>query len=103
MERRKNQSREEWNRIVSAQERSGQSIPEFCRQESICISSFYQWKRRLADGPKRDGEIGEKSFIDIGRVGDLEKHKVKMPQMPPDAIEVTLELGFGTRLILRRS
>jgi hypothetical protein len=100
MERRKRRGREEWLRIIGDQKQSGLSAAAYCRDTGIGLGSFYQWKRRLAD------ECGTKSvresFIDMGRVG-MSEGSLEIPELRGgSSLEVTLELGAGTRLILRR-
>jgi hypothetical protein len=36
-----------WQRIISEQEASGQSVREFCRQRVLKEHSFYMWRKRL--------------------------------------------------------
>jgi len=100
MERRKRRSREEWLRIISDQKESGLSAAEYCRDASIGVASFYQWKRRLAD--ECETKSVRESFIDMGRVGVSEASVEKPEVRAGYSLEVTLELGDGARLILRR-
>jgi len=45
-----------WKQRVGRQRRSGLSIAEFCRRESISPASFYAWRKRLGGSrPKRLG------------------------------------------------
>jgi len=39
-----------WVRIVRDQAASGLSVPAFCAQHGLTVSTFYPWKRRLASG-----------------------------------------------------
>ena len=39
-----------WQAIFAQQEESGLSIIRFCKQHKINTSSFYAWRKRLADG-----------------------------------------------------
>jgi putative transposase len=102
MERRKRRGREEWSRIIGEQKQSGLSAVEFCRRDDIGISSFHQWKRRLADVREGEAESVRDSFIDMGRVGVSER-SVEVPEARVGSFwEATLELGNGVRLNLRR-
>ena len=38
---------EKWRGIIDEQNRSGQTVMEFCRQRGIAASSLFAWKRRL--------------------------------------------------------
>ena len=45
---KKTENREEyWHERVSAHERSGLSVKQFCEQEKITEQSFYVWRKRL--------------------------------------------------------
>jgi hypothetical protein len=36
-----------WRRLVSEQERSGQTVTAFCRERALCRPYFFVWKKRL--------------------------------------------------------
>lgn len=36
-----------WRTRISAQERSGISVKQFCRQQELTEQSFYYWRKRL--------------------------------------------------------
>ena len=38
---------EDWRTRISAQERSGISVKQFCKQQGITEQSFYYWRKRL--------------------------------------------------------
>jgi hypothetical protein len=40
-------SDEDWRARVSAQERSGISVKQFCKQQGLTEQSFYYWRKRL--------------------------------------------------------
>jgi hypothetical protein len=44
---RSNQARRKWQRLITGQERSGQSVAAFCRERKLCASHFFWWKKRL--------------------------------------------------------
>lgn len=102
MERRKRRGREEWLRIIDEQKQSGLSAAAYCREAGIGIGSFYQWRRRLADVSAEETKSVRESFIDMGRVG-VNGSSVEIPEVRAgSSLEVTLELGDGARLIVRR-
>ena len=37
----------DWKKIINSQKESTLTVKEFCRQNNICVSSFYKSKRRL--------------------------------------------------------
>ena len=40
-------SDENWRARISAQERSGISVRQFCKQQGLTEQSFYYWRKRL--------------------------------------------------------
>lgn len=45
--RRTNRREEEWFRLVSGQEQSGQTQDAYCRSLGISATSFQRWRQRL--------------------------------------------------------
>lgn len=43
----------EWRRRMARFREAQQSVAEFCRQEGVSAPSFYQWRKRLAQRPRR--------------------------------------------------
>jgi hypothetical protein len=41
------ESRERWQELIEEHSRSGETVAEWCRFNSISVHSFYYWKRRL--------------------------------------------------------
>jgi hypothetical protein len=39
--------REQWSRTVALQEKSGQSVREFCQERRLTEASFYAWRQRM--------------------------------------------------------
>jgi hypothetical protein len=44
---RSRKARQKWQRLVSEQGRSGQTVAAFCRERKLCVSHFFWWKKRL--------------------------------------------------------
>ena len=44
---RSRQARRKWEKLISEQGRSGQSVAAFCRERELRASHFYWWKKRL--------------------------------------------------------
>jgi hypothetical protein len=40
---------EEWKPIIENYPFSGMTVEEYCRNQGVCVSSFYKFKRRLHD------------------------------------------------------
>jgi hypothetical protein len=38
-----------WRRLISEQMRSGKSVAAFCREQKLCPSHYYWWKKRLRE------------------------------------------------------
>ena len=55
---RSKQARGKWQRLVSEQGRSGQSVTAFCRERKLRASHFYWWKKRL-------GASGAERFVEV--------------------------------------
>ena len=51
------QARRKWQRLVSEQGRSGQSVAVFCRERGLCAPHFYAWKKRLREADGGQGEV----------------------------------------------
>ena len=41
------QRREQWRQRIAEQEKSGQSVSGFCREEGLSGPTFYAWRQRL--------------------------------------------------------
>ncbi|WP_300083019.1 hypothetical protein [uncultured Thomasclavelia sp.] len=39
----------DWKKIIEDQKKSTLSVKEYCKQNNICVSSFYKSKKRLED------------------------------------------------------
>ena len=50
-----NPKAEEWAERIAAQERSGTSVKQFCKEQGLTECSFYAWRKRLRNesGPVR--------------------------------------------------
>ncbi len=47
-QRRSDERATYWQGVISRQQKSGQSIAAFCREQKISQPSFFSWRRRLA-------------------------------------------------------
>jgi len=49
-----NPKADEWAERIAAQQRSGTSVKQFCKQQGLTEYSFYTWRKRLQEsGPVR--------------------------------------------------
>ena len=47
----------EWQRRMARFHGGRQTVAEFCRQEGVSAPSFYQWRKRLSEGPRPAEEV----------------------------------------------
>ena len=52
---------EDFKKHQAAQERSGQSISEYCRQHGISAKRFYYWRERVRE---------DRKFVEVGSSGN---------------------------------
>src|ERR1041385_1586226 len=49
-----NPKTDEWAERIAAQQRSGMSVKQFCKEQGVTEYSFYSWRKRLQEkGPVR--------------------------------------------------
>src|SRR5438067_7479317 len=41
---------DEWTERIAAQQRSGTSVKQFCKEQGLTEYSFYAWRKRLQEG-----------------------------------------------------
>jgi hypothetical protein len=82
-EQRESPLRLKWREIVRRQQDSGLSIVRFCRENRLVYSTFYAWKRRLAE-PSR-------AFVEA-----------RLVESPTLAGRIQIRLRNGRRLIVGR-
>jgi transposase len=52
----------EWAERIAAQQRSGMSVKQFCKEQGLTEYSFYAWRKRLQErGPVRFALVERKS------------------------------------------
>ena len=91
-----------WQSRIDAQPASGLTIAEFCKQHPCSVGSFYQWKRRLAQGDARNA-----ATVKPGRVKSDGHRFVQVPAAatPAAATERTsvqkIELILPSKAIVR--
>lgn len=87
-------SRDEWAQLVAEQQQSGLSQQAFCEQRGVVLSSFRNWKRRLADAPTADRRDAGGNWLEL---------PVRLSDKGTVGWDIELELGDGLCLRLRRS
>jgi hypothetical protein len=59
--RQRERSKQEWGKwqkLVSEQGRSGQTVAAFCREQGLCAPYFFAWKKRLREADAGQGVVG---------------------------------------------
>ena len=77
--------RNDWERNIRQQQKSGLSEAAFCRRAGLSTSSFSYWKRKLTTADDDEG------FVQLGCD----------PPRSTAVTEMSLELPFGIRLHIR--
>lgn len=92
-----------WQACVGRWRRSGLSVREFCRRESVSEALFYAWRRELArreaiesplarqPAPPRQAAFKPAAFVPVEVVGP-------QPMGPAAAIEILLPRGRRLRV-----
>ena len=78
---------EKWQRLLSEQEKSGESVAGFCRARGVREALFYYWKKRLR-------EAAVPQFVEV---------QVAKPQLGPKHSRSALESMIEVRLRNGRS
>jgi transposase-like protein len=99
--------RAQWQALLRRFERSGQSVAQFCKAESISAWSLYDWRRKLGASGKvgRANPAPAADFVDAGtlRVALPDAVGAARDAELPGGLELRIELGGGMVLqILRR-
>lgn len=59
----------DWKKIIEDQKESTLSVKEYCKQNNICVSSFYKSKKRL-----KDDKLENNLFVPVEVVHDTHSH-----------------------------
>lgn len=86
---RSRKARAKWQRLVSEQGRSEQSVAAFCRERDLCASLFFWWKKRL-------GESSPAKFVEVKWATAAPE-----PSVPSDS-RVEIRLRNGRSLVVGR-
>jgi hypothetical protein len=77
---------EEWAERITAQERSGMCVKEFCKEQGLTECSFYAWRKRLRN---ESGPI---------RFALVERSARRQERTAEPALEVVLTTGERLRI-----
>jgi len=87
MKRYTRRTPEQWKSLVSEQQKSELSAPQFCRQFDIAYASFSKWKNRIVND-KFDKPEALPAFVEIEPKASMRKNWA-------------VQLDFGTGMVLR--
>jgi hypothetical protein len=86
----------QWQSLVDAQNTSGLSAPQFCKERGVSYASFSKWRNRLSK-PNNTDTSHQPAFV------ELSKQAVTRPEDKPTPWLVELELGSGLYLRIAKS
>ena len=89
MTRRGKKAWTKWRRLVSEQERSGQTVAAFCGERGLCRSYFFVWRKRLQGSAAKFSK-----FLEV---------QVAEPTLSvPDDSRIEVRLRNGRSLVVGR-
>tara|TARA_R110000744_G_scaffold314864_1_gene421882 strand:- start:2018 stop:2293 length:276 start_codon:yes stop_codon:yes gene_type:complete len=47
-------TRQQWQQLIHEQPDSGLTINDYCQQQHITLSGFYQWRKKLTAAPENE-------------------------------------------------
>lgn len=65
-----NPKADEWAERIAAQQRSGMSVKQFCKEQGLTECSFYAWRKRLQQGGPVRFALVERSTRRQGRTAE---------------------------------
>ena len=87
-----------WRGVLRRHSDSGLSIAEFCRSESILVSSFYQWRRVIRD---RDQKVTVKSSPP--RIVPVTLTQESLPAETNERFELSIRIPGRIEVIISQS
>ena len=89
-------ARERWSRIIREHRASGQTVTAFCAQRSISASSFFPWRRRLAEA----GGEGTAVFVEAKVGADDRQGEHGVTIVLAGGRRIMVAPGFDRRVLL---
>ena len=101
MHQKPHHRRRQWENILRKQQQSGLSVSQFCRQETLSVSNFYNWRSRLGLSNSTDTAAIEaaNSFVDLGQLNSVAQ---TVSCVDAERWELELNLGNGMTLKFRQ-
>lgn len=87
-------SNEQWQAIMLAFADSGLTQEAFCAQESLAMSTFSKWRRKIMSTVDDGADAGSPMFVDLTKLTDHDQCS---------AWDIELSFGDGMSLRLRQS
>ena len=84
-ERPANPKADEWAERIAAQQRSGMSVKQFCKEQGLTEYSFYAWRKRL----REEGPV---------RFALVERNARRQERVAEAALELVLATGERLRI-----
>jgi len=96
---RSNQARRKWQRLISEQGRSGQSVAAFCRERELRASHFFWWKKRLRGAGSEARRTPMTRFVEVKlALAGPERPATDAPPGGDGRVEVVLRNGQSLRV-----
>ena len=80
-----NPKADEWAERIAAQQRSGMSVKQFCKEQGLTEYSFYAWRKRL----REEGPV---------RFALVERNARRQERVAEAALELVLATGERLRI-----
>jgi len=85
-----NEKQQFWQMVIETWQNSGMSVNKFCEAEGLTEGTFYNWRKKLAEGrlqPNKQAAQNPSAFIELA-----------MPKNDPVALELELSSGNTLRI-----
>ena len=85
-----NEKRQFWQMTIKTWRDSGMSVSKFCKAKGLAEGTFYNWRKKLADGQSQTNKqknLSSSAFIEL-----------TMPKNDPVALELVLSSGNTLRI-----
>ena len=86
---RPRRSMSQWQKVISNQETTGESVSVYCRKKDLCQKSFYTWRRRLRK---------ENKFIEVipPKISPIIQYQIRITSPQGYLIEVPAGIDISS-------
>jgi hypothetical protein len=88
---------QQWTERLERFAQSGQTVAQFCQDETVSVPSFYQWKKKLADQPSQPSSHAKLSASAFRAVDVIPHSQSATTVRLANGIEI--ELGGDLRVV----